>query len=189
MKLTIIADTAGLMEAVGKAVMDAGFSVENRVLLDKVEECPAHDSDAVIIACRQIDDLASKVLCGISQRCHAPILLVSDDTRDEAVNASVNCGASVHVSGCDELHHLEFLLRVAAKRYAQMEALLNELTSVKSALEHRKLVERAKGIIMKQRHMDEDSAYRAMRKLAMDNNKKMHEVAEQIITAAELLTA
>lgn len=189
MNLTIIADSVDLMQAVEKAVRDAGFSVDIGVLLDKVDDCPGHDSDAVILACRQVDESCTSVLCKISQRCDAPILLVSDDTREEAINASVNCGASVYVSGFEELDRLEFLLRVAAVRHAQMEALLSELTNVKSALEHRKLVERAKGIIMKQRHMDEDSAYRAMRKLAMDNNKKMHEVADQIITAAELLTA
>lgn len=67
------------------------------------------------------------------------------------------------------------------------EALKVELDVAKSKLSERKLVEKAKGILMKNRNVGEDQAYRALRKLAMDNNQKLGDVARQVIDVAALL--
>ena len=67
------------------------------------------------------------------------------------------------------------------------KTLIDELNSARSALVQRKVIENAKGIIMRQRNPGEVDACRAMRKLAMDHNKKIAEVAMQIVTAAEVL--
>ena len=67
------------------------------------------------------------------------------------------------------------------------EALKVELDDAKSKLLERKLVEKAKGILMRNRNLPEDQAYRALRKLAMDKNQKLGEVAQQVIDVAALL--
>ena len=67
------------------------------------------------------------------------------------------------------------------------EALKAELDEAKSKLAERKLVEKAKGILMKNRNLGEDQAYRALRKLAMDNNQKLGDVARQVIDVSALL--
>ena len=69
----------------------------------------------------------------------------------------------------------------------EQQRLKTELSQTKNALYERKNVEKAKGIIMKTKNLSEDQAYNAMRKLAMNHNKRMGEVAEQIISAAEVL--
>ena len=67
------------------------------------------------------------------------------------------------------------------------QRLINELQQTKKALNERKTIEKAKGIIMKIKNLSEDQAYNAMRKLAMNHNKSIAELADQIITAAEVL--
>lgn len=74
-------------------------------------------------------------------------------------------------------------------RFTQFRALEDELERTRAKLEERKVIERAKGIVMEQQGVSEPDAYQAMRKLAMRKNKKLSEIAESVIAAAEILHA
>ena len=76
---------------------------------------------------------------------------------------------------------------MAKSRFDEQQRLKQELLQTKIALSDRKNVEKAKGIIMKTKSVSEDQAYNAMRKLAMNHNKRLGEIAEQIISASEIL--
>jgi len=76
---------------------------------------------------------------------------------------------------------------VAVVRFGETERLRQELQDTRAILAERKAVERAKGILMKQRGFDEPQAYHALRKMAMDKNLKIGQVAENVIAVAELL--
>jgi response regulator NasT len=82
---------------------------------------------------------------------------------------------------------LSSLLGVARARFDEQQRLKKELSMTKNALQERKSVEKAKGIIMKSKSLSEDQAYRAMRRLAMNHNKRIGEIAKQIISASEVL--
>jgi response regulator NasT len=75
----------------------------------------------------------------------------------------------------------------AMARFTQFRALEEELARTLTKLEERKVIERAKGLVMEQQGLSELEAYQAMRKLAMRKNKKLSEIAESAIAAAELL--
>ena len=79
------------------------------------------------------------------------------------------------------------VVEVAIARFARFRELHSELDKAKATLAERKLVEKAKGIFMKRRSCDEDSAYQLMRKMAMDQNLRLVDIANKIIEAAELL--
>ncbi|HYQ70709.1 MAG TPA: ANTAR domain-containing protein, partial [Gammaproteobacteria bacterium] len=79
------------------------------------------------------------------------------------------------------------LLEIARVRFAEIHAMRAELEATRTLLAERKRVERAKGILMKSRRLEEDAAYHLMRKLAMDRNKRIGEIADQIIDTANLL--
>ena len=79
------------------------------------------------------------------------------------------------------------LLEVAKARFDEQQRLKKELLQTRSALQDRKCIEKAKGIIMSSRNLSEDQAYQALRKLAMNRNKRLGEIAEQIISASEVL--
>ena len=76
---------------------------------------------------------------------------------------------------------------MAVVRFGETERLRQELQDTRAILAERKAVERAKGILMKQRGFDEPQAYHALRKMAMDKNLKIGQVAENVIAVAELL--
>jgi response regulator NasT len=79
------------------------------------------------------------------------------------------------------------VLAAAIARFHVVARLRSELAATKAALEERKIVDRAKGMLMKARGIGEDEAYALLRRTAMDQGKKLGEVAAALITAAELL--
>lgn len=81
---------------------------------------------------------------------------------------------------------LKTAIRMAMLRHAHFQSLLKENTDLKQTLEDRKLVERAKGILMKRQRIDEEEAFRQVRKYASNHNKKLVEVSKQVIDAEEV---
>ena len=79
------------------------------------------------------------------------------------------------------------VLDVAIARFQEHEALKAELREVKSTLAQRKIIDRAKGLLMQKRGFSEDEAYKTLRKMAMTKSMKLHEVAERVVEMADLL--
>ncbi len=90
------------------------------------------------------------------------------------------------VDGLDP-QRIQPVIEVARARFEDYQALRRELADATQKLSERKLVERAKGILMKSRSMDEDAAYKALRRLAMDRGKPLAAVARDVVDMAQLL--
>jgi response regulator NasT len=132
------------------------------------------------------DDLLSR-LRELSLRHPLPVVLFTEEDNREVISKAVRAGVSAYiVDGLDQ-HRLGAILDVAMARFHETERLRRELQDTKANLAERKAVERAKGILMKQRGFDEPQAYHALRKMAMDRNLKIGQVAENVIAVAELL--
>ena len=80
---------------------------------------------------------------------------------------------------------LEPMIALAARRFEQFQTLQREAANLRQALEDRKIIERAKGILMKKAGLDEHDAFRRLQKLASDKNRKLVEIATMILTAEE----
>jgi len=143
--------------------------------------------DVLIFICNEVDRFALREMKSVGEKRPTPILVFTRDAKQESIDAAVKFGATAYVVDCDEPERLGSLLAVVKARFNEQQRLKNELTKTKNALNERKNVEKAKGIIMKTKSMSEDQAYKAMRKLAMNHNKRIGEIAEQIISAAEVL--
>ena len=78
-------------------------------------------------------------------------------------------------------------LEMAVRRYKQIKSQQKEIDELKETLETRKIIERAKGILMDRHHMSEEEAFKRIHFQARNQNKKMREIAQSIITAAELI--
>ncbi|MCB1660769.1 MAG: ANTAR domain-containing protein, partial [Pseudomonadales bacterium] len=83
---------------------------------------------------------------------------------------------------------LSAVLEVAQARFEQDQALMSQIRQAESKLNERKVVERAKGLLMQLRSMTESEAYHAMRKMAMDRNIRIIDVAQKLLAMNELLT-
>ena len=103
------------------------------------------------------------------------------------IEAAVQGGVSAYVVDGMQPHRLRPIIEVAIARFREFQALRDELQQTRNKLAERREIEKAKGILMKQKGMAEEDAYQALRKLAMDQGLKIGEVARQLISIAKLL--
>ncbi len=143
--------------------------------------------DAAVFVTDAVDDLVLQEMRNIRDSAPLPIVVMTRDKSEEAIDAAVKAGTTAYVVDCSDPGRIGSLLKVARSRFAEIQRLNRELDKTRSELADRKVIDRAKGIIMQARGLSEDEAFKAMRKLAMDRNKRISEVAEQIIAAAEVL--
>ncbi|MEM6310951.1 MAG: ANTAR domain-containing protein [Pseudomonadota bacterium] len=117
-----------------------------------------------------------------------PVAMFVDKSDDSLTKAAIEAGVSAYVVDDLRPERLRPIMSAAITRFNMVRRMRDELTETKRALEERKIIDRAKGLLMKARGIDEEAAYAILRKSAMDRGKKISEVAEAILTAADLLS-
>jgi response regulator NasT len=123
----------------------------------------------------------------IMQAQPTAIVMVTAFSERELVESALEAGASGYLVKPVNDEQIEPALRVALSRFSELAELKGELTGLKEALEARKVVERAKGILMRRFQVDEDEAYKRLQKMSRDRRQNLKVTAEQVITAAEIL--
>jgi response regulator NasT len=116
-----------------------------------------------------------------------PIAMFVDRSDTASIEAAVEAGVSAYVVDGLKKERVKPILDMAVSRFNAFSKLQRELAEAKSALEERKTIERAKGILMKMRGMTEEQAFTLLRQTAMNEKKKMSEIAQSVVTAAGLL--
>ncbi|WP_027245472.1 ANTAR domain-containing response regulator [Leisingera daeponensis] len=116
-----------------------------------------------------------------------PVAMFVDRSEDGMTAAAVEAGVSAYVVDGLQAARLKPVLDAAIARFRLFQRMRTELAETKRALEERKVIDRAKGMVMKARGIGEDEAYALLRKAAMDQNKRVAEVAQALVTAAGLL--
>lgn len=124
----------------------------------------------------------------ISQDAPRPIVMFSADNDTEKIREAVRAGVSAYVVDGLAAERVQPIIDVAIARFEELQALRAELEIAQTRLVERKTIERAKGILMKKKGLPEEQAYRLLRKMAMDENLKLVEVADQLVRAARLLS-
>lgn len=116
-----------------------------------------------------------------------PIAMFVDRSDSASIEAAVEAGVSAYVVDGLKKERVKPILDMAVSRFNAFSRLRRELADAKSALAERKVIERAKGILMKTRGMSEEDAFAMLRQTAMNEKKKMSEIAQSVVTAAGLL--
>jgi response regulator NasT len=109
----------------------------------------------------------------------------SEDT--ESMEAAVAAGVSAYIVAGLQSDRIKPVLQVALARFKREQKLLEELSDTKSKLAERKVIERAKGLLMERQRFTEEQAYQKLRSMAMSKNLKLSEVAQRIIDVEDLL--
>ncbi|MCU9847506.1 ANTAR domain-containing protein [Defluviimonas sp. WL0024] len=117
-----------------------------------------------------------------------PVAMFVDRSDHQLTRAAIEAGMSAYVVGGLQKDRLRPILDAAVARFHMVQRMRTELAATRRALEERKTIDRAKGIVMKARGIDEAAAYALLRKAAMDQGRKLAEVAAAIVTASELLS-
>jgi len=117
-----------------------------------------------------------------------PVAMFVDQSGEGLSTAAIEAGVSAYVVDGMQPARLKPILDATIARFKMVHRMRTELAETKRALEERKVIDRAKGMIMKARGLTEEEAYALMRKTAMDKNRRMADVAQALVTAAELLS-
>lgn len=116
-----------------------------------------------------------------------PVIILTQDSDAALMRAAFKAGVSAYVVDNLDLARLKPIVDVAIARFDAHQNLKQELAAATQKLSERKLVEKAKGILMKTRGLDEDQAYAALRKLAMDRAQPLGKIAGDLVAMAKLL--
>ena len=116
-----------------------------------------------------------------------PIAMFVDRSDTASIEAAVDAGVSAYIVDGLKKERVKPILDMAVSRFNAFSRLQRELADARSALEERKIVERAKGILMKMRGLSEEQAFALLRQTAMNEKKKMSDIAQSVVTAAALL--
>ena len=126
-------------------------------------------------------------LVSVSRHTPRPVVMFSQDDAPETIRAATRAGVSAYVVDGLDRNRIKSIIDAAVARFEDFQALRMQLAEAELKLSERKVVERAKGLLMKSRGLDEETAYLALRKMAMDRKLKLVEVAQRVIDAADLL--
>ena len=123
----------------------------------------------------------------LSRSVKRPIAMFVDRSDQAMIVAAVEAGVSAYVVDGLKQERVKPILDMAISRFNAFSRMERELDDVRSELENRKVVDRAKGILMKSKAISEEEAYRLLRKTAMNQNRKIAEIAQSLVLAAGLL--
>lgn len=132
-------------------------------------------------------DLLDRIIDAMGER-PLPLVIFSNDPSEQCISRAVRAGASAYVVDGLDASRVPAILQVALTRFEFMEGLRGELNVAQQKLAERKFVERAKGLLMKARGLSEDEAYHTLRRMAMERNRRMGDVAKSVLEMAELLS-
>lgn len=161
------------------AVLSSAFELSDQVLNTK--------PDVIFIQADSPSRDTLEHLAIMNRDCPRPVLLFSQDTDSEMIRRAVKAGVSSYVVESVPPERLDALVEVAIAQFEAFQDLRAERDDAHRKLSERIVVDRAKGLLMKARGLDEDAAYHALRKLAMERGRKLADVAQDVIDMARLL--
>jgi response regulator NasT len=146
----------------------------------------AIDPDVILIDLENPSRDVLEQMFQVSRAVRRPVAMFVDQSDAASIQAAVDAGVSAYIVGGLRKERVQNILDLCISRFNAFARLQDELDRTRSALEERKVIDRAKGILMNAKSLSEEAAYALLRKTAMNENKKIAEVAQSVITAAEL---
>lgn len=143
--------------------------------------------DVIVIACDSPDRDTLESLRDATVRNPRPVVMFTDRSAPGLAEAAVEAGVAAYVVGGLSAERVQSVLEVAMSRFRLMQRLRADLSKARADLASRKIVEKAKGLLMKERGIEEEAAYGILRKLAMDSGRPIGAVAADLIAFADVL--
>ena len=169
------------------SIKDAGFEVlkaqYNSALLALIKEITP---DIIIF---NLDTPSKKLMADLqtlSQQSPLPVIMFAGDGNIDTINQAIKAEISAYIVDGLEHKRIISIIHVALARFKHQQSLNNALEEARAKLEERKQIDRAKAILIKTQNFTEDEAYHTLRKLAMDRNITLGEMAKNVIAMSEL---
>jgi len=153
-------------------------------LLRRIEE---HRPDIVLIDTESPSRDVLEQLAAVSSTAPRPVVVFTDDSEQDAIRATLRAGVSAYIVDGIAPGRLDPIMRIAMERFQAEQMLRAELEDTRTRLAERKVIERAKGLLMERQRFSEEQAYQKLRSMAMSKNLKLSEVAQRILDVEDLL--
>jgi len=169
-------------------LLEGGYNILAALPPDADLEKQIEQLQPDIIIVDEQSDAALKKVVAATVGAPRPIVCFTNDGDKKKMHAAIAAGVSAYVVAGLSAERVCAVLDVALARFEVDRKLRDELSETKVKLAERKVIERAKGLLMKRHHCSEDEAYHKLRRLAMDKNLKLAEVAQRMLDVADLLS-
>jgi len=188
-KIAIVDESPIRAAILEEGLREAGFTDVVRIdeMQSLLSRIYALDPDGIVIDLENPSRDILEQMFQVSRAVRRPVAMFVDQSDAASIQASVDAGVSAYIVDGLKKERLKPILDLCISRFNAFAKLQDELDRTKSALEDRKVIERAKGILMKLKGLTEDEAYVLLRSTAMREKKKIGEIAQSILTASELL--
>lgn len=186
----VIVDESPIRAAIlEEGLREAGFTSVERIgdMHNLLARIYALDPDVILIDLENPSRDVLEQMFQVSRAVRRPIAMFVDQSDSASIQASVDAGVSAYIVDGLKKERIKPILDLCISRFNAFSRLQNELDKTKTALEERKIIDRAKGLLMRLKGLSEEEAYVLMRSTAMREKKKIGEIAQSIITASEIL--
>src|SRR6266403_1736285 len=186
----VIVDESPIRAAIlEEGLREAGYTGVVRIseMQSLLARIYALDPDIILIDLENPSRDILEQMFQVSRAVRRPVAMFVDQSDAASIQASVEAGVSAYIVDGLKKERIKPILDLCISRFNAFAKLQDELDRTKSALEERKVIDRAKGILMKVKGLTEDEAYVLMRSTAMREKKKIGEIAQSILTASEML--
>jgi response regulator NasT len=189
-RVMLVDDTPTRSAILEQALLDQGLIVVCRLksaqgLIKNVE---IHQPDIIIMDLESPDRDTLESMTVLNQHNPKPVIMFSDEGDSQIISQAIQAGVSAYIVDGINPRRVKPILDVAIARFREYQALRKELKQTRDQLADRKIIDKAKGLLMKTKGLDEEQAYHAMRKMAMDQGKPLVDIAQNILSVMELLT-
>jgi len=175
------------------AILEDGLREAGHLHVARIDETShllarihAFDPDVILIDLENPSRDVLAQMFQVSRAVKRPVAMFVDQSDTGSIDAAVDAGVSAYIVGGLRKERIKNILDLCISRFNAFARLQDELERARNALDERKAIDRAKGILMKARDLTEQDAYALLRRTAMNENKKIADVAQSVITAAEL---
>lgn len=189
LKILVAEDETDMREYLQETLIDLGHQVVGAAQDGQqlVEMCRSLHPELIISDIRMPGKSGLEAVAEIANNSTVPVILVSAFHDPELLEQTAGLPVFAYLVKPIQRPHLVTALAVAWQRFEQFDTVREEAENLRQALADRKLIERAKGILMKSASLDESQAFQRMQKLARNENRKMVDIAQSIITAQKVL--
>ena len=189
LKVAIADDDLAARDTIGEILRGLGHEVVfmGSTGRELVEHCMRQRPDVVLtdIDMPDMDGLDAAMV--IYERSPAPVILLTGFCNSELIERAEENHVLGYLMKPATKAQVEAAIGLAVRRHQEFQLLRKEAADLRQSLADRKLIERAKGLLMKHLGVDEPEAFRRLQRFASDKNKKLIEIAETIVTASEAL--
>ena len=189
LKIALVEESPVRAAILEEGLREAGHATILRIAdrANLLERIYAIDPDVILIGLANPSRDVLEQMFQMSRAVRRPVGMFVDQSDSRSIEAAIDAGVSAYVVDGLKKERVKPILDTMVSRFNAFAKLKAELDQAKSQLEERKVVDRAKGVLMRQKGISEEQAYALLRTVAMNEKKKIAEIAQAVVTAAELL--